>query len=59
MSSNDNKKYWQMYYAKSKERIKSKYNGKRMMLRHKIRYKTDKEYRRRCLTYSRKYKQKK
>ena len=63
MSSNDNKKYWQVYYAKNKQkilaRIKSKYDGKKQMTNHKIRYHTDKEYRIKCLIYCRKYKQKK
>jgi hypothetical protein len=57
------KKYWQIYYAKNKERIKARikknYDGQRMMQSHKIRYHTDKQYRLRCLAYGRKYKQNK
>ena len=67
MSSNDKtndktKKYWQIYYAKNKEKIKARikknYDGKRQMTNHKIRYHTDKQYRMRCLVYCRLYKQK-
>ena len=63
MSSNDSiKKYWQTYYAKNRlkilERIKSRYDGKKQMSNHKIRYHSDRDYRMRCLAYGRKYKQK-
>ena len=63
MSSNDSiKKYWQTYYSKNRvkilARIKSKYDGKKQMSNHKIRYHSDRDYRMRCLAYGRKYKQK-
>ncbi len=50
MLSNDKtKKYWQIYYAKKKEKIKARikknYDGQRQMTNHKIRYHTDKQYR--------------
>lgn len=63
MSSNDTKKYWQTYYQKNRQkilaRIKSKYDGKKQMSNHKIRYHVDRDYRMRCLAYGRKYKQRK
>ncbi len=56
MSSNDKtKKYWQIYYAKNKEKIKARikknYDGQRQMTNHKIRYHTDKQYRMKCILY--------
>ncbi len=46
MSSNDKtKKYWQIYYAKNKEKIKARIkkndDGQRQMTNHKIRYHTE------------------
>jgi hypothetical protein len=67
MSSNEKtydktKKYWQIYYAKNKEKIKARIKKnrdcKRQMTNHKIRYHTDKQYRMRSLVYCRQYKQK-
>ena len=57
------KNYWQMYYAKNKDRIKARlkinYNKEKQMYSHTVRYHNDKQYRKRCLQYAKKYKEEK